>query len=382
MRRIVFLGASICAAGLAFCADSMSHVRFGADAFNCAVPPTASDTAVFSPLSFELDSVVFSDAFDPIVKAHFAESLGVLSDLYGFYGQKFEYFRTVAESNRFYFVSARAICLPDLRMASVSYRSDIQSLNAEICPASPKDGAESWLRCMLDGDMEDFDIPLGVAGFGRYAFYDLASVRFSWKEPFPVSNTRNVVFKSEDGSEREVCAMCDVRMADLWQNNRFSMIRLPLADGAWLFAMVPNGGLSLADIRPEISAERIDTVLMIMNSVTAIGVSHGPVAVVLPKMDISVEVDLSGAFSNFRFPLKGFARMDDEMRPAAVKQRVRFRLDEQGLDPEPLKEKPENEVVHVDADTKRFILNRPFLFFVYHGPTGTIPVAGQFTGRQ
>ena len=73
--------------------------------------------------------------------------------------------------------------------------------------------------------------------------------------------------------------------------------------------------------------------------------------------------------------------MDSTIRPSQVKQCVRFRLDEQGLDAEPLVEKSEENVVHGDASTKRFILNRPFVFFVYHEPTGTVPVAGQFTGR-
>ena len=116
------------------------------------------------------------------------------------------------------------------------------------------------------------------------------------------------------------------------------------------------------------------------NTVTISGVSHGPVAVVVPKMDFTTELDLKGVFTYFKFPLNGFERMDRSMRPGAVRQRVRLRLDEQGLDPAPLMEKPADAVVHGDADTPRFILNRPFLFFVYHEPTGTIPVAGQFTG--
>ena len=117
-----------------------------------------------------------------------------------------------------------------------------------------------------------------------------------------------------------------------------------------------------------------------MKSVAISGVSHGPVAVVVPKMDFTTDLDLKGVCAYFKFPLKGFERMDRSIRPGAVRQRVRMRLDEQGLDPAPLAEKPADAIVHGDADTPRFVLNRPFLFFVYHEPTGTIPVAGQFTG--
>lgn len=367
---------------VAFASGVSPHARFGSDAFNRAVSASSKDTAVFSPLSFEIDSVALSDAFDPITKAHFAETLGVLSDFEGVYGEMLDELRGAGATNRFSFVSARALCLPDMRMASVAYRRDIQSLfSAEICPASPKEGAESWLRSMLDGDMEEFSIPLGSVSSGRYAFYDLASIRFSWQEAFPTANTRRIHFLLDDGSRREVDAMCDIRLADMLETRRFLMVRLPLADGAWFYAMLPNGGLTVRDIRPEFSSTKIDEILTVMKSVTVSGVSHGPVALVVPKMDVTSTIDLTGVFGYFRFPLKGFARLDGEMRPAAVRQHVRFRLDEQGLDAEPLVEKPAESVVRADATTKRFILNRPFIFFVYHEPTGTIPVAGQFTGR-
>jgi len=373
--------AALCAAH-AFSADNKCHARFGADAFNRAISVAAKGTAVFSPLSFELDSVALSDAFDPITKSHFAETVGVLSDLEGTYGQILGRLRAGAESNRFSFVSARAICLPDVRMASVAYRRDVQSVfSVAICGAISKYGAESWLRSMLDGDMEDFDMPLGVVSADKYAFYDLASVKFSWQEPFPTANTRSIQFTLDDGSRCDVEAMCDLRVADVWENRRFSMIRLPLADGAWFYALVPNGDLNVGDIRSDISSVKMDNLLSVMDSVTITGVSHGPVAIALPKMDVTTTVDLTGVFGYFRFPLKGFSRMDSTIRPSQVKQCVRFRLDEQGLDAEPLVEKSEENVVHGDASTKRFILNRPFVFFVYHEPTGTVPVAGQFTGR-
>lgn len=381
MRFLLMLSAAAAVVNC-FAAGVSSHARFGSDAFNRAVSVGSKGTVVFSPLSFEIDSVALSDAFDPITKAHFAETLGVLSDFEGVYGELLGKLRGATETNRFSFVSARAICIPSMRMASVAYRRDIQSLyTAEICPASPKEGAESWLRTMLEGDMEDFDIPLGSVSSGRYAFYDLASVRFSWQEPFPTANTRSIPFTLEDGSRREVEAICDIRAVDIWETRRFSVMRLPLTDGAWFYALMPNGEASLKDVRQEFSSVKIDELLTVMNSVTVSGISHGPAAIVVPKMDVTSTVDLVGVFGYFRFPLKGFSRMDAEMRPAVAKQRVRFRLDEQGLDPEPLVEKAPENVVHADAATKRFVLNKPFLFFLYHEPTGTIPLAGQYTGR-
>ena len=379
MRRLFSLAVAILAARLLFAAETV-HARFGADAFNRAVSVATSGNAVFSPYSFEINSVALSDAFDPIVKAHFAETIGVLSDLEEIYGSIFARMKSAA-TNRFSVVTARAFCLPETKMANVPYRCDIQRVySMEVCPGIPATGAERWLRAAVDGDMEDFSIPLGTVTRDTYALYDLVSVRFSWKNPFPKANTRKLSFVHEDGTRSEVEAMCDLRNVDVWRNRRFSLMRLPLADQAWFYAMLPAEGVSVGDIRGELSSQTIDNLLSVMKSVTITGVSHDPVAVAVPKMDVTTELDLSGVYQYFKLPLKGFARMDSAMRPSAVRQRVRLRVDEQGLDPAPLDIKPESEVVRAVENTQRFILNRPFLFFVYHEPTGMIPVAGQFTG--
>ena len=369
----VFISGAAAAAGAA-------HARFGADAFNRAVSAATRGNAAFSPYSFEIGCVALSDAFDPIVKAHFAETIGVLSEFESVYVPMMNRVKNAAPTF-FSVVAARALCVPDARMASVPYRRELQSVfSMEVCAGVPPVGAEAWLKSAMGGVMEDFAIPPGVVARDTYALYDLVSVRFSWKDPFPVANTRKVPFRRDDGSRVDIDAMCDLRNVDLWRNRHFSMIRLPLADQGWLYALLPAEGLSVGDIRGEFSSHKIDDLLSVMKSVTISGVSHGPVAVVVPKMDFTTELDLKGVFTYFKFPLNGFERMDRSMRPGAVRQRVRLRLDEQGLDPAPLMEKPADAVVHGDADTPRFILNRPFLFFVYHEPTGTIPVAGQFTG--
>lgn len=358
------------------------HVRFGADAFNAAVPAGTSGNAVFSPYSFEIGCVALSDAFDSITKAHFSETIGVLSDISDMYGEMMARIRDAAMStNRFSVLTARAICIPEAQMASVPYRRELQSkFSVEVCSGTRLTGAECWLRAAMDGEMEDFQIPLGAISTGTYAMYDLVSVRFSWQEPFPTSGTRNIRFRLADGTFRDVESMCDVRCADVWRNRRFSMLRLPLADGAWFYALLPAEGLSLGDIRGEFSSERVDVLLAVMKSVTVFGVSHGAVSVAVPKMDMTTDMDVSGVFQRFKFPLKGFERMDARMRPSAVRQRVRFRMDEQGLDSEPLAARDVATAVHADADAQKFALDRPFLFFIYHEPTGTIPVAGQFTG--
>ena len=381
MKKLIFASALLVECAVMAADNAVVHARFGADAFNRAISAATRGNAVFSPYSFEVGCIALCDAFDPITKAHFAERIGVLSDLEEVYGAIMSRIGDAQTTNRFSVVTARAICLPDARMANVVYRRQLQLVYAtEICPGIPANGAECWLRSAMDGDMEDFSIPDGTITSDTFAAYDLVSVRFSWLAPFPTENTRGVQFQLADGSKKTIEAMCDIRNADIWRNRRFSMIRLPLADGAWFYALLPAEGMTVGDIRNEFTSATVDDILAVMNSVTVSGVSHGPAVIVLPKMQIMSDLDLKGVFGYFKFPLRGFQRMPSDIAPAAVRQRVRFRLDEQGLDAEPLVSKQSDQVVRANADTQKFLLVRPFLFFVYHEPTGMIPVAGQFTG--
>ena len=381
MRRGTAVAALSMALAAAYAHGSPSQARFGADAFNRVVSAAAGGNTVFSPHSFEIDCAVFACAFDAIVKARYAEQLGAMKGIEQIYGPLHGHVRSLAATNRFSLKSARAMCLPDVRLAHLAYRRDIQDLfGAEVCMARAAAGVENWLRASMDGAMEDFSLPDAPAEAGRYSFYDLTDVRLSWRDPFPTGNTRRIPFRREDGSAVEVDAMCDLRPVEAWECRRFTLVRLPLADGAWFYAMLPSAGTKISGIRAELSSARIDDLLAASGPMSQKSASRAPAAIVVPKMDITSTLDLSGAFSYFRLPVRGFARMDGSLRHSAIVQRVRFRLDEQGLDPEPLEKKPEEAEVRAGPGAKRFVLNRPFVFFVYHEPTGTMPVAGQFTG--
>ena len=117
-----------------------------------------------------------------------------------------------------------------------------------------------------------------------------------------------------------------------------------------------------------------------IRSITDPGVYRGSVAVVLPKITIDTVVDLAPAYRSNRLPIGGFNDIDIGQAPlSCVLQRVRFVLDESGPRGRCVERKSVNEEISV-AKSRRFICNRPCLFFVYHEPTRTIPVAGVFAG--
>ena len=231
MRRGTAVAALSMALAAAYAHGSPSHARFGADAFNRVVSAAAGGNTVFSPHSFEIDCAVFACAFDAIVKARYAEQLGAMKGIEQIYGPLHGHVRSLAATNRFSLKSARAMCLPDVRLAHLAYRRDIQDLfGAEVCMARAAAGVENWLRASMDGAMEDFSLPDAPAEAGRYSFYDLTDVRLSWRDPFPTGNTRRIPFRREDGSAVEVDAMCDLRPVEAWECRRFTLVRLPLAD--------------------------------------------------------------------------------------------------------------------------------------------------------
>jgi len=357
-----------------------THSGFGLDAFNRSISAATRGNAVFSPFSFEVDSVVFSEAFDALTRAKYAEAMGVLNGLESVYQPIYEDLATQNGRGLLY-LHARAFCVSDERKTHPAYRRWMQkTFSTEMFSVDFRKGAECWFRSCLDGEMEDFTLPEKVSSEGCYSFYDLVSFHCEWKDPFPTNNTREIKFQLADGTSRVLPGMCDLRLADCWVRNNVSILRLPMADSAWFFAILPREGLSVRDIRGELSSSTIVSIVKGIQSVTEDGVLHAAVAVVIPKMDIVTESDLKLPFAYFGFPMTEMERMEKDIRPKFVRQRTRFHLDEKGNGGCVIGEKPSDQVIRASHDTVRFILNRPFLFFVHHERTSTIPVAGQFTG--
>lgn len=368
MKAVVLALAAMAAAS----ALAARSPEFGADAFSEAVA-AGKGTAVFSPLAFELDAVIMADAFDPLVKAHFAETLGVLTGLEGTYVPMVRYFAETAATNRLQFVSARAFLVPDYRKVSAAYRQELErNYQAEVCRVFPKTGAECWFKARMDGLMEDFEIPMQTAKAERNSFYDLVDLRLSWAEPFALEDTRKV-------GKREL--MCDIREVDLYAGNGFEMARLPMADGAWIYFLKPDRGRDLAAVRTAMGSKHIGHLLSVMGSVTEPGVYHGPAVVGIPRLDIRSSTDIAGAMAHFKFPAKGYLRLNGDLTAQDFRQICRFRLDEQGLDMAPCKVKPDEKILHANADTRKFVLTGPFGFFVYHERTNSILVMGEFAGN-
>lgn len=358
---------------------AVRHVGFEVDVFNRTFPVEFRRNVVFSPLAVEMDCAVAAESMDTLARASVAETMGVLVEFSGVYRPIRE--SLAARLGDSGFVSARGFCLPDMRLAKPDLRLLLQrEYGVEVMPAFPSIGAENWFRATMDGTMEDFRVPEDVAASGRYSFFDLLSVEFAWSDPFPLANSRKLGFKCADGSSRKLDFMSDVRVVDTWDAREYVLLKMPLKGGFDFYALSPKTGVDLHLVREDFSSMEIDFLLLITKQADSRGVRRGSAAIVMPRLELRSRTDFTSALRDFRIPTSSLARLTGAVTPKAFEQRVNFRLAENGVDEAPLERKPVERQVRITEDTKRLVFNRPFLFFIHDGETGTIPFAGIFTG--
>lgn len=376
-RLALFLFAVSAAADLL----AARQVGFQTDAFNRAYPASLRQTVVFSPASFEIDCALIAETLETIPKANVSETMGIVLDFESTFRPILETFSN--RTNGLSVVSARGFCSPELKGVSPQFRQYLEEVyGAEVLPVFPREGAENWFRATMDGEMESFALPLDAMNVNRYSFYDLISVSAEWLEPFPTANTRDVPFHLDDSTNTVlVSCMSDVRLASTWENEDYTLLKLPLKGDAFFYAMLPKSGVDLSPARQDISSIEINRILTVTKSITEKGVSHGPCVIVLPKFDLSYRTPFSAILAYFRIPTKGLVRVAGDRPAREHVQQVRFRLAEHGRYEAPVVQKASEKIVSIDSATKKLVFNRPFLFFVYHESTATVLLAGQFFGR-
>ena len=363
-------------------ASAIRHVGFDIDAFNRAYPSTYARSFVFSPASFELDCVLIAESLDTISKANVSSAMGVLIDFPSAYKPVLEAFDD--RTNGFSVVSARGFCVPDIASVSRPFHTHIQTeYCSEVMRLLPKEGAEAWFRAMLDGEMEGFEISANVARSGRYSLYDLVSVSAAWEEPFPLENTKTVPFYPDDSTNSiGVVCMSDVRVAEFLDEKEYYVLRLPLKGGAAFFAVLPKKGFGLDGAKADMTSMEIDGVIASFGSDANPRRRLVPCAITLPRLELASKTDISGVFSYFRVPTSGLSQVSLSSSAGELAQFARLSLTEHGRNERALVRKGEDEMIPVTPETKELLFDRPFLFFIYHEGTGTIPVAGQFTGTM
>lgn len=370
MRRLLLVAAAL--AGLT--ASAARRNGFGTEAFWACVPTGQVASVAFSPVAYELDCAAISELFDPIRRAAFAEAVGAMTGWQDVYDPiRAQYAGAV--TNGLQTVSARALLMPRLKHADADFRVRLmRDYAVTSCPLRPsRFGAECWLRTTMEGQMEDIVLDPALAPSNAVSFVDFESVRFAFLNP--LSGTGTVAFAAADGRSLPLPAVTGEIETDLWETERFTCLRLPLAASATLNLLLPAEGVTVDGLRGELDDDRLERLRLAFLSVSERGVSHDRLALTLPRLEFDSRLDLLPAFARQNLSLDGMTMVSGGAL-AAVHQRLRLSFNG-SLPPSELKKAP---VARSRRAPRPFAVDRPFVFFVYHEPTRTIPAMGVFTG--
>ena len=338
----------------------------------------------FSPFSFELACCSFAEAFDSIGRADIAENMGVLTDFDSAYRPLVEKFLSPeanAATNGFSMLAARALCLPDVFQANVEYRKRINEMNGTaVCLDHPPTGAESWFKAMMDAQMEDFAYPVSLRHDpSLYRFIDAVVVRATVGVGTG-AQLKAVGFAPEDAKISVVPFLRFPATVSYCRNERGFTVRVPLAENTFLYILTPLKGKSLASLEASVKGENIREIIAGVESVTEKDCGSVDGVVELPAMDFTSIVDTDAAFTVAKIPTSGFVHIDSSLAKRESFQYTRFILE--GAPAEPAEDgKSAKKRQANDKGQRRFVFNRPFLFFIYNREADLIPVIGRFTGK-
>ena len=369
--KVLFLACAAAAVPLASSAARSS--AFGIDAFNASVPASSDVNGLFSPFGFEIDCAVFGEAADPITRAGIAESMGVLTDFASVYRPMIDRYADVASTNGFSYISARAFCLPEISMASADYRRRLWELcGAEVCRLVPTGGAEAWFRAKMMGEMEDFYVTPSVSQAERYSYYDLVSIAVAWRGQSDSAERRK--FHAADGRDVDMEFFRMRRTIRRRSTSLFTLLKLPVADGAYLYVMIPAKGASLKDVRERLKGDDFTSLRASVDTLGDTDAGPARVSLAFPALDFTAKAGLSVPLLNAKVPQGGFTSLKETLSRRDSEQVVRFRIVD---DPEVKADEPE----YATADLGEVVVDRPFVFFVHRPDDDTLSVVGQFTGR-
>lgn len=383
--------------------------EFGIGVFDSSVPSGSQSNAVFSPISFELDCSVFAEACDPITRANTAEALGVLTELMHFYQPLYQ--RLAATTNGYSFISARALCLPDIWMSYIEYRKRIHELcGAAVCSLWPSIGAERFLLSMMDGEMEDFSIRTPYSfSENKYVYYDLVSEKVSIAtNAMPEAQIRTSAFITPSGSEVQIPFIYSPRAnVDYCRSQFWQIVRVELVNGAWLYIIRPADNVSFQAMRERLKPSMMLSTMASVVSLTEVDAGSAYCELSIPLLDFSSVTDLMLGFRLALVPSQGFDFLDRSLTSRDAFQRMRLRIappeivksdetqnagrkrngDEDEEDEDSGAYNPgaqwRNAKVQWNAprkDAGAFHFNTPFFFMIYHPELDVVSAIGQYMG--
>uniref|UniRef100_A0A2I3HYU3 Serpin family E member 2 n=1 Tax=Nomascus leucogenys TaxID=61853 RepID=A0A2I3HYU3_NOMLE len=257
----------------------------------------------------------------------------------------------VTVANAVFVKNASEIEVPFVTRNKDVFQCEVRNVNFED-PASACDSINAWVknetRDMIDNLLSP-DLIDGV--LTRLVLVNAVYFKGLWKSRFQPENTKKRTFVAADGKSYQVPMLAQLSVFrcgstsapnDLWYN----FIELPYHGESisMLIALPTESSTPLSAIIPHISTKTIDSWMSIM--------VPKRVQVILPKFTAVAQTDL-------KEPLKvlGITDMFDSSKANFAKITT--------------------AILIARSSPPWFIVDRPFLFFIRHNPTGAVLFMGQ-----
>ena len=202
-----------------------------------------------------------------------------------------------------------------------------------------------------------------------------------WADKFRKAETKDEMFKGEDGKEMIVPMMNQRNMFFYTENDFCQTLCLPYSNGAYqMIVLLPKEGKTVCEVAQSLTADSWEKMYDQMKSVR--------VDVKLPRFESESEVNLTGMMSAlmpnaFSMKKADFSNLFDwESYIAMVKQRGHIKVDETGTEAT-VTEALQGRIMGLDLvqpDMVHFHATHPFLYFIREWSTGAIFFVGQYMG--
>ena len=201
----------------------------------------------------------------------------------------------------------------------------------------------------------------------------------SWREPFPVENTADETFTSEDGKKATVPMMKNRGEFRYHENGVFRAVHLMYGNSAYSMTVIlPEEGKTLSEVTDYLDAEKWDECLSWTERLE--------MSLWLPKFETKVHIKLNDILSDMGMPLSfdpaaDFKAMSNyALCLSVVQQDAAIKVDEEGAEAAVVSSA---EMRLTSAVVKpRFVIfhaDRPFIYIISESSTGAVLFAGRYS---
>jgi serpin B len=213
----------------------------------------------------------------------------------------------------------------------------------------------------------------------RFSLVNTIYFKGIWTDKFQKANTRDEVFRGEDGKKTTVPMMNQMRQFFYTDNALCQALCLPYSNGAYqMIVLLPKAGKTVQEVAQSLTADSWQKMYDQMRRID--------VDVKLPRFESSSEVNLTGVMSALMphaFDIKkaNFSNLFEiESCIDKIKQKGRIKVDETGAEAFAITSlQGDLGSLHtVKPETVCFHATHPFLYFIREWSTGTIFFIGQY----